>query len=639
MNLDLVQYLSSKGVRTFRAAGDEVTAHCWACDDGNPKGKGKLYLNTESWLWSCKRCDARGNRKALFTHFGDEDTAEVTYLPGQHPGLRRKALTEAVLLGEQMLDNNNEVLEYLLGRGLSVQTIVDARLGYAPKAWSLAGSLKPTNTMADLRSAGIVNARGQEFFSGHILIPYVSHGDVVALRGKAIGGPTITSEGDSVRLYGADDLHGARDAVVVEGEMDRLMLKQVLSTCPDAALRQTAVVAVPGAGAFPQGFASYFEECRRVYLAFDPDTAGAAGAARAKEILGTKARTVALPDDLPKCDWNEYLRPRDETRPHSGHGWKDVQRLIYEADSAGRRLYTARDAHIQWAKIESEVGGIKLGITNIDRYIGAGIKPGQLLIPIARTGVGKTAFLANLVWNLRARPQMVISLEMTAAEFYDRLRKLAHFWFPLMGDEEVTDSLGKLRIVDQRTRPGDLLRFVDEFVDDVGEGPQVVHLDYIGYYASNVPGTSQYERVTKAVIGLKEDAKEGQFALIAPHQAGRTAAAGVPVSAEDARDSGAIEDTADIMIGLWRPSDADKTGGVTGAVQAGILKNRNGPKGGLVSLNFSLASLAMVQCGTPESRWVDDENAHVMRGEAYPAVRRFRQANAGLAGQQQLRIV
>ena len=63
--MDLSAYLSSKGVRTFKAAGVEITAHCWWCDDGNHKGKGKLYLNTENWLYSCKRCDAHGNRKTL----------------------------------------------------------------------------------------------------------------------------------------------------------------------------------------------------------------------------------------------------------------------------------------------------------------------------------------------------------------------------------------------------------------------------------------------------------------------------------------------------------------------------------------------------------------------------------------------
>jgi len=626
-NLDLAQYLSGKGVRTFRAAGDEITSNCWWCDDGNPKGKGKLYLNSESWLYSCKRCGASGNRKTLLRHYGDQDDVSLTYLPGQDPMLRRKVLREAVALGEEMLYNNAEVLEYLKNRGLSMQTIVEARLGYAAGSWSLAGSLREGNMTADLISAGILNPQGQESFSKHILIPYLSHGDIVQVRGKAIGGVTLTASGDHARVYGADYLHGARDAVVVEGEMDCLILRQVLAGCPDAVLRQTAVVAMPGAQSLPQNIASYFEQCRKVYVAFDADEAGRTGAAKLKALIGTKARLVELPAELPACDWNDYLLPKSEGKPHSGHGWRDVANLLADADAVGRRLFTVRDAQMQWSRIETEVGGIRTGWSHLDAYTAPGLKPGQLMVPISRTGVGKTQVLVNLAWNTRERPTLVLSLEMTASEFYERLRRVALFWDPFATDEQINEQFHNLRIVDQRLRLGDIGRFVDEFYDDVGVGPQQVFLDYLGYYSQSLPGKDQYERTTKAVIEAKESAKAGGFVMVAPHQANRTAAKGVPVTAEDARDSGAIEDTADVLFGLWRPSDADRSGGVTSTVQGSLLKNRNGRKDVVMSFNFSLASLVLVQAGTAEARTVEDENALIMRGNSYADVLKMRRQN------------
>jgi hypothetical protein len=97
---DLSSYLASKGLQVHRAAGNEVTIHCLWCPDGDPKGKGKLYLNTESWLYSCKRCDAAGNRKTLLEHYGDADDVQMA---GVDPMLRRKILGEVTQLAHEML--------------------------------------------------------------------------------------------------------------------------------------------------------------------------------------------------------------------------------------------------------------------------------------------------------------------------------------------------------------------------------------------------------------------------------------------------------------------------------------------------------------------------------------------------------
>ena len=652
VSMDLASYLSGKGHRTFKAAGSEVTAHCFlGCTDGDPKGKGKLYLNTESWMYSCKRCDARGNRKTLLAHFGDEARDDLTWLPGQNPAMRRRALSEATDLAADMLLANPKMLAYLTGRGLSVETIVDARLGYVPSAWSLAHELKTAgNEWADLRSSGIATAEGQNFFSNHITIPYLSHGDVVQLRGRSMAKPAagrlvvdgppkyVTPAGDAVRIFNADDLHGAKHAIVVEGELDTLMLKAALRLSLDPVLRATAVVGVPGSHSLPTSFASYFEACAKVYLGFDPDEAGKTGALRAKELLGSKARILTLPEDLPECDWSDYLRPLDvQSNPHGGHGWRDVQRMVWAADAEGRRLYTARDAYLQWQHIEDEVGGVLLGFSDIDKWIAPGLKPGQLCVPIAATSVGKTQFLINIAYNNRKRPELLISLEMSASEVYARLRRVAQFWNPLATDDDITNEFSLLRIVDQKMREGDLSRLCEEFEDEVGVPPQVAMVDYLGYFAHSVKGSSPYERTSRAVVTLKEEGKACQVAMIVPHQAGRGPAAGMPVSLGDARDSGVIDETADIEISLYRPADANRDGNaVDGTVRSELLKNRNGRINVTTSLNFSLASLVMVDKHSVEGRIVDEENNMIFRGEDYAAVRRMRMGNAGKLGQLRL---
>lgn len=644
VSMDLASYLSSKGHRTFKAAGLEVTAHCWFCPDSDPKGKGKLYLNTETWMYSCKRCDARGNRKTLLKHFGDEARDDLAWLPGQNPAMRRRALSEAAELAADMLLANPKVLAYLTGRGLSVETIVEARLGFVPAAWSLAHELKTAgNEWADLRSSGIATPDGQNFFSNHITIPYLTHGDVVQLRGRsmgaavAIGQKYVTPGGDQCRLFNVDALHGAKHAIIVEGEFDCLMLAMALRLSLDPVLRATAVVAVAGAGALPTSFASYFEQCAKVYIGFDPDEAGKTGALRVKEMLGSKARILTLPEDLPECDWTNYLGAKTDASPHGGHDWRDVQRMAWEADVEGRRLYTARDAYLQWQHIEDEVGGIMLGFSDLDKWIAPGLKPGQLLIPLARTSVGKTQFLINIAYNIRRRPALFVSLEMTASEVYARLRRVAQFWNPLATDDDITNDLENLRIVDQKIGEGDLLRLCTEFEDEVGMAPQLVMVDYLGYYANGIKGSSPYERNSRAAIGLKEEGKACRVAMIVPHQAGRQAKDGTPVVITDSRDSGVIEDTADMLLSLYRPSDANHDGNaVDGTVRSELLKNRNGRINVTTSLNFSLASLVMVDKHSTEGRIVDEENNMIFRGEDYAAVRRFRMGAAGKLGQLRL---
>jgi DnaB-like helicase C terminal domain/Toprim-like/DNA primase catalytic core, N-terminal domain len=638
--MDLASYLSSKGHRTFKAAGSEVTAVCWWCNETNDKKK-KLYLNTESWMYSCKVCQASGNRKTLLKYFGDEARDDLAWLPGQNPAMRRRALSEATDLAADMLLANPAMLKYLTGRGLSVETIVDARLGFVPAAWSLVHELKTAgNEWANLRSAGIATAEGQNFFSNHITIPYLTHGDVVQLRGRSMGAGAkyVTPGGDQCRLFNVDALHGAKHAIIVEGEFDCLMLATTLRLSLDPVLRATAVVGVPGSQSLPTSFASYFEQCAKVYVGFDPDEAGKTGALRVKEMLGSKARILTLPEDLPEADWSDYLRPLDvESNPHGGHGWRDVQRLVWGADTEGRRLYTARDAYLQWQHIEDEIGGIQLGFSDLDKWMAPGLKPGQLCIPIARTATGKTQFLINIAYNIRKRPTLFVSLEMTASEVYARLRRVAQFWHPMATDDDITNELVNLRIVDQKMREGDLSRLCEEFEDEVGVAPQMAMVDYLGYFAASVKGASPYERVSKAVISLKEEAKACQVALIVPHQAGRSAAGGTPVTITDARDSGGVEDTADVLLSLYRPSDADHDGNaVDGTVRSELLKNRNGRHDVTTSLNFSLASLVMVDKHSTEGRIVDQENNMIFRGEDYAAVRRFRMGAAGKLGQLKL---
>jgi len=645
----LVDYLSSKGVVTYKASGTEVVTMCWWCNDGKTN-KRKLYLNTETWFYDCKVCGESGNRKTLLRYYGDDERDEMRYAPGTDPVLRSKVLREGIALAEDMLYANAGVLEYLQNRGLSLETIVDARLGYAPAGWGLGGSLAGTNDRRDVMAAGFLTPQGQEFFSGHILIPYFSHGSVVQVRGKEYwpasvkvrgdgtsitkaehSGKYVSTKGDDVRLYGVDSLNGAREAAIVEGEFDALILRQNLASSGDVKLENVAVVGLAGAMVMPVGFERMFDSVARIYAAVDPDETGDRAVEKIKaQLSDTKVRTIRLPRSLPKCDWSAYLGPLTETNPHGGHTATDVLNLMHDAEAEGRVLFTVADAQRETRKLERERGaGMALGLGDVDRFIAPGAKPGQLIVPLAKTGVGKTAMLATLTHNLVAAGHsgLICSLELTVVEYYDRLARAARFYNPLLTDEQIEALHKDLRIYDGTLGPSDLRRLVDEYVADVGHGPHFVGVDYLGYASRRFPGNGQYEKVSNTVMSLKEDAKAGKYVLIAPHQVGRGNREGEPITVSDARDSGVVEETADILLGWYRPGDAARKA-EDGLVTCRILKNRNGRRDVDVHFSFSLASLVLVARNSASATVAADENRMVLSGSGYHQVLENRRKQA-----------
>ena len=633
---DLAAYLASKGLKVHRANGSEVTVHCFECPDGDPKGRGKLYLNIESWLYDCKRCGARGNRKTLLEHFGDED--ELEYVAGDDPMLRRRILTEAAQLAHEMLLGNERMLEYLLGRGFTAETIVRKQYGYVPKNVGLSRMLpcrqgEGSKVKAlDLIKAGLITVGGQEFFNDSIVIPYWSHGTVVQLREKKVDGKYRTAGGDVARLYNADSLNGADQVIVTEGEFDSDMLEQTLHESGVSELVGTAVVGLPGAGAWPEGFIEAIAGCKKVFGGFDPDETGRRFSEKLKEQVGSRYREVKLPEALPKCDWNDYLKPHDAaTNPHGGHDWRDVQQLLIEADLTGKRMFTIADAAAKWTRQRNEAPGLKLGWTSLDAILRPGLKPGQLFIPLAKTGTGKTVWLSNVAHNLRKRRVLIISLEMTASEVFEHFRRIHHFWFPAATPQERDHDYRLIRIVDQnRLGRGDMRDLIREYTEDVGAPPELVTVDYLQYFARGFPGGGMYEKTSDAVMELKAVAKEENLAVICPSQVSRSGEDGKPLSLDDARDSGVVEETGDFVYALFRPDQivnkADPTGAMpiqTGAFNGQLLKSRHGGKGRQFVFRMSLMSLVIADSIDRKAiHRIEQENALVRGGTHYDDYRR-----------------
>jgi hypothetical protein len=622
MTEDIETYLKTKGLEVYRTSGKELTLQCFFC--GESHRKGKLYINSESGGFDCKICGQSGGYRTLLEHFGDEvKESAPAFKPSRRLEINELYLTAAVAA----LAGNTPMLDYLRHRGLSDDTIAKARFGYHPRGVSLIDGLDGVGvpggyTRAEVRETGLLNEKGWEFLSGKIVIPYLSSQQVVQLRGKDPLGKYVTTPGENVRLYNADALRGAEFVLITEGEMDCLICQQCLSASPDVRARKIRVVGLAGAEAWPdgqKGFARYFENAKRVYIGLDNDDTGKRAALKLRDVLGAKARVVEVPDVK---DWSDWLAPGQN------HGWADIMAQLAEADMRDKRVYSVGESAWKLRELESSKPGIKLGWPTLDALLKPGLRPGSVTVPLARTGVGKSVILACIAYYNRNLPCLFITLELTVAETWNRLRRIARFFHPAMSDTELENLFPLLRLVDENmVSSSEFGALMDEFAEETGEVAQLVFVDYLGYYARAQRGKDQYERVTNAIMDLKRLAKEHEVAIIVPSQVNRSAKPGEPISEDDARDAGAVEETADFLFGIYRPweanaiADASLAGAVHSELKVKILKSRHGNKGRVASLSMSHASLAIVDpSDRRNTNRVDMENSAFNRGDSYESI-------------------
>lgn len=642
-DFDVVTYLESKGLHGKPTAGGrELLFPCWVgCGEPPTSTKRKLSVNVEDGWWQCWVCGAKGGSYLLQQSLGDDPR------PGSNDQawVSRLILDDATEVAQQMLAGNDDLLLYLMeDRGLDPETIVERKLGWVGGHWSLVQNLTDRRTQEELAHAGLVRTdedrKGQDWFYSHITIPYVNRGHTVHLRGRlwgtSKGARYLSGNNQHARVYNLDSLDDAEECIVVEGELDCIVLAQALAKSGNARLQKMGVVALPGLQAVPDEFYRAMDRMKRIYIGFDSDEPGQKAAIKMKEKLGARARILELPEDEGHgCDWSDYLLPapleRDETwramHPHAGHDWANVSALMSAA--SGRRLVSVAEAGAAWRTSRGSLDVLRTGWKMLDDAITPGLLPGQVVIPLAATGTGKTLVLCNLAFNMREQPVMYLSLEMTKEEIYERLRRIYHFWHPTATDAQVDFGLRNVYICDEnRLKENDLTTLAAEYEVETGRTPRAVFVDYLGYYARGFPGNSQYEKVGNAVMQLKAEAKAGRYTIIAPSQVNRGAKHGKPLEMDDARDAGTIEETADFLLSLYRPDLAvqldDDNGNrpeQNGLLFVDLLKSRHGNVGRKIPLQMDMAYLAIVDQGTRAASRARENNFKLKRGNDYEDLR------------------
>jgi len=280
-------------------------------------------------------------------------------------------------------------------------------------------------------------------------------------------------------------------------------------------------------------------------------------------------------------------------------GFQEIQPLLSQVVERIDELYHREG--------DSEVTGIPTGFVDLDRMT-SGLQPGDLIIVAGRPSMGKTSFSMNIGEHVaieQGLPVAVFSMEMGAVQLAMRMigsvgmldqhrmrtgklraedwPKLTHAVQKMQDAQLYIDETPGLSAVELRARARRLARQCGKL--------GLIIIDYIQLMSANGPGENRATEISEISRSLKGLAKELDCPLIALSQLNRSLEQRPnkrPIMS-DLRESGAIEQDADVILFIYRdevynPDSPDK-----GTAEIIIGKQRNGPIG-TVRLTFQGAS-------------------------------------------------
>ncbi len=249
------------------------------------------------------------------------------------------------------------------------------------------------------------------------------------------------------------------------------------------------------------------------------------------------------------------------------------------------------------SKNQGTVTGIPTGFIDLD-YKTSGLQPSDFVLIAARPSMGKTAFVLNLVDHIAVKkglPCMVFSLEMSKEQLVNRMlamesnvdsQKLRTGTLSDSDWDAVVEGIGVI---------GNSKLIIDDTPGiSIGElrskcrkmkleyGLSVIIIDYLQLMSgSGKGGENRQQEISEISRSLKALAREMSAPVIALSQLSRaceTRPDHRPMLS-DLRESGAIEQDADVVMFLYRDDYYNKDTDMPNIAEVIIAKQRNGPIG------------------------------------------------------------
>ncbi|MCL4310266.1 MAG: replicative DNA helicase [Thermoleophilia bacterium] len=241
------------------------------------------------------------------------------------------------------------------------------------------------------------------------------------------------------------------------------------------------------------------------------------------------------------------------------------------------------------------ITGVPTGFHDLDKKT-SGFQQSNLIILAARPSMGKTALALNLAQNIAVKqgiPVALFSLEMSEMELAQRMMCTQG----RIDSERLRNGAVSADDWTKLTEACTLLQKAPIYVDDTpnmnmleiraktrrlkSKHPDLglVIVDYLQLMMSDERVESRQQEISKISRSMKILARELELPLLAISQLSRAVESRTPPRPvlSDLRESGAIEQDADVVMFIYRPRD--ESGKLENTAELIIAKHRNGPTG------------------------------------------------------------
>jgi len=322
------------------------------------------------------------------------------------------------------------------------------------------------------------------------------------------------------------------------------------------------------------------------------------------QIVADKAQLRRMIKTLSELENNCYLE-KDEVDTLMGQTEKAVFDLLdkrknrNEHDDIDTIMLKVIQRIEEVSKNGGNVIGIPTGFTDLDNMT-TGLHPSELIILAGRPAVGKTAFVLNLAANFAIRNDYVTAIfeqEMSAEQLATRLLSMeSHVDSQKLRTGQLSDMewddivagsapIARSKLIIDDT-PGITINELRSRCRKykVERGLQVVIIDYLqilGGTGNARASESRQQEVSEMTRALKILARELDVPIILLSQLSRASEARTDhrPMLSDLRESGAIEQDADIVMFLYRDELFNKDTPDKGITEVIVAKQRSGPIG------------------------------------------------------------
>ncbi|MBW1697847.1 MAG: AAA family ATPase [Deltaproteobacteria bacterium] len=509
-----LEYVQLKGWDHKLQSGQIVIKTCPYCQDE----KWHFYLDREGPFF-CHKCNERGNLVTLKKHLGN--LKEIIRPAFQKRKTFKKPETNQADRYHQALLKDQSAMEYVRGRGISIESVKRFKLGLFEK-------------------------NGIRWLS----IPHYRNNNLVNIKFRSL--PPAEKDfrripGCESILFNCDCLKAQQEIFLTEGELDAITLIQ-------AGIENT-VSGTTGAGSFDPEWIDILKPLKRIYLCYDADDSGQQGARSLAKRLGyNRCFNVELPEGQ---DINDYF--------NSGNDIFAFQNLVNQArrfDLPGVISMEAAFDLLAREKSRSESDtGLLTPWQNVNHLVKS-FRPGDLIIVSAPPKTGKTTWCLNIGEHLTLQniPVLFFCLEMRPERLTYKLIQSAYRKENLSSEdiEKARNEFSDIPLYFghsfKKQKLEDVLQLIREAIQRYDL--KLVIFDNLHFLIRSVSNVN--EELGQAVQGFKLLAEEMEIPIIAIAQPRKRegGARDEIMRAEDIKYSNAIHADCDQMIILYRKRKA-----------------------------------------------------------------------------------